>query len=92
MEPTAADQGVISAADGPMNLTALLLARFFDREVGFRLFEVVLCGPLLPDSMPNQTMLPGFEPPPQKRVEWRPLPHEECRHAEPGTAPDHGNG
>jgi hypothetical protein len=72
------------------------LARFFDRETGFRLFEAVLCGPPLPDSVPesqpNQPMLPGFEPPPKRPVEWRPLPHEEGRHAESGTASDSANG
>ncbi|HEY7312102.1 MAG TPA: hypothetical protein VH643_22245 [Gemmataceae bacterium] len=72
------------------------LARFFDRETGFRLFEAVLCGPPLPDSMPesqpDQPLLPGFEPPPQRPLEWRPLPHDECRRSEPDTAPDHANG
>jgi hypothetical protein len=60
------------------------------------LFEAVLRGPPLPHSMPesqpNQPLLPGFEPPPQGPVEWRPLPHEEHRHSEPDTAPDRANG
>ena len=41
------------------------LARFFDRETGFQLFNAVLCGPplpgLLPEAQPDQTVLPGFE-------------------------------
>jgi hypothetical protein len=54
------------------------LARFFDRETGFRLFEAVLCGPPLPDSMPamrpDQPLFPGFERSPPRPLEWRPLP------------------
>jgi hypothetical protein len=54
------------------------LARFFDREMGFRLFEAVLCGPPLPDSMPatrpDQPLFPGFESPARRPLEWRPLP------------------
>jgi hypothetical protein len=72
------------------------LARFFDRAAGFRLFEAVLYGLPLPDAIPeaqpDRPMLPSIGTLPQRPVEWRPLPHEECRHGEPGTAPDRGNG
>lgn len=66
------------------------LARFFDREDGFRLFAEVLRGPSLPTELPKpeprQPALSGFAEAAAKLaasrvLEWRPLPNEECQHA-----------
>jgi hypothetical protein len=68
------------------------LTRFFDRETGFRLFKEVLCGPPLPDSMPelrpDQPTLPGVELSSHRAVEWRPLPHQAPGHTESGPSAD----
>ena len=60
------------------------LSRFLlSRADGFRLFAAVLAGPALPpelpEALPGQPMLPGFEAVAVERaaapaIEWRPLP------------------
>jgi hypothetical protein len=63
------------------------LARFFDREHGFRLFAAVVGSPSLPTEMPDislgQLVLPGFADvvAAASVLEWRPLPPGEGRDA-----------
>jgi hypothetical protein len=70
------------------------LSRFLlTREDGLRVFAAVLAGPPLPaelpDPQPGQPLFPGLESA-ASELEWRPLPSDEGKQAEPSSAADGG--